>query len=85
MAYQVTVLESAAKEIRKLTPSVLQRIIPRIKALGDNPRPDGCKKLKGNNKLYRIRVGDYRILYGIEDDIQIVEVTAVRHRREAYE
>jgi mRNA interferase RelE/StbE len=83
--YQVVVSKQAAKEIEKLTADVVQRIIPSIVALANNPRPAGCKKLKGGKDLYRIRVGDYRLVYSIEDTILVVDVRRVAHRRDVYD
>ncbi len=83
--YQVVVSKQAAKEIEKLTADVVQRIIPQILALADNPRLNGCKKLKGSNDIYRIRVGDYRVVYSIEDTILVVDVRRVAHRRDVYD
>jgi mRNA interferase RelE/StbE len=83
--YTIRILSSAQREIKKLPPKEIARIVPAIQKLAENPRPSGCKKLMGNNNHYRIRIGDYRVLYVIEDIIRIVEVAGVRHRREAYE
>lgn len=82
--YKVTVKKSVAKSIAKLPKSVIDRIIPAIKRLGDEPRPTGVKKLVGNEDLWRIRVGDYRVVYWIEDVIKIVDVTQVAHRSDVY-
>lgn len=60
-----------------------QKIIEAIDALAENPRPEGVKKLKGE-EAYRIRVADYRVVYTIEDFIQIIEVQRIRHRKDAY-
>ncbi|WP_409012464.1 type II toxin-antitoxin system RelE family toxin [Dyadobacter sp. 50-39] len=62
-----------------------KKIVPAIRSLANEPRPPGCKKLVDTNNSYRVRVGNYRILYCIEDRVRIVEVSAVKHRREAYE
>ncbi len=83
--YQVVVSKQAARKIEKLTANVVQRIIPQILALADNPWPNGCKKLKGSNDLYRIRVGDYRVVYSVEDTILVVDVRRVAHRRDVYD
>jgi mRNA interferase RelE/StbE len=56
-----------------------------IERLADDPRPPGCRKLRGYKDLWRVRVGDYRVVYIIEDDNKIVAVTRIAHRREAYE
>ncbi len=73
------------KELRKITMSEQDMLIQSAEALADNPRPDGCKKLKGNNGYYRIRVGDYRIIYDIEDDILYIEILHMKHRKDAYD
>ncbi len=83
-AYQVVVSKPAAKEIEKLSADVVQRVIPQVAALADDPRPAGCKKLKGGKNLYRIHVGDYRIVYSVEDAVLVVDVRRVAHRRDVY-
>lgn len=60
-------------------------MMPRIENLAGNPRPPGCKKLKGGDKEWRIRVGKYRIVYEIDDSARTVDVTRVAHRREVYD
>jgi len=62
----------------------LKFTIAAIRALGNNPRPAGCRKLAGSKNDWRIRVGDYRVIYEITDAVWIVRVNRVRHRREAY-
>jgi mRNA interferase RelE/StbE len=83
--YQVQVSKSAAKEIEKLPPAVVERIIPALIKLAEDPRPTGCKKLKGTGDIYRIRVGDYRIIYVVDDTVRIVDIRKVGHRRDVYE
>ena len=73
--YSVTILPSAEKQIRKLPPYVNVKIISAIENLSSNPRPQGYKKLKGIS-AFRIRVGDYRILYEINDDRLVILVIA---------
>ncbi len=82
--YKVTVKKSAAKAIAKLSKNVSNRLIPSIRHLGEDPRPPGAKKLQGAEDLWRIRVGDYRIVYLIEDTIMIVDVLQVAHRKDIY-
>ena len=60
------------------------RIIRVLEALADNPRPHGCTKLEGASRLWRLRVGNYRVVYEIDDTARTVDVTIIRHRREAY-
>lgn len=83
--YQITILKSAQKDIRQLQKPVAAKIVTAIWELADNRRPSGCKKLTATKNAYRIRVGEYRILYTIEDRIRIVEVYGASHRREAYD
>jgi len=68
-----------------LPESISARIFPKIKALGTDPRPNGCKKLSGGRDEWRIRVGDYRVIYTVDDDKKIVKVTRIAHRREVCE
>ena len=76
---------SAQKELDALDDAVFTRIDRKILALADNPRPAGCKKLKGYKDQWRVRVGDWRVLYIIDDAAKLVTITRVAHRREVYE
>lgn len=82
--YAVEVKPSARKELERLPAKIIQRIFPKMEALGLEPRPGGCKKLKGGQQEWRIRVGDYRVVYTIDDAKLRVSVTRVRHRSEVY-
>ena len=84
-SYRVVLTSSAEKELQKLSAQLNARIVPHLENLADNPRPPRCKKLKGGDKEWRIRVGDYRVVYTIDDARLLVEVTRIRHRSEAYE
>jgi mRNA interferase RelE/StbE len=83
--YRVEVTASAQKELTKIPKDRAQRIADAISKLADNPRPPGSKKLVGQKDTYRIRVGDYRVIYEIEDDRLTVWVIRVRHRKDAYD
>ena len=83
--YAVEVKPSARKELEGLPDNVLARAVPKLESLADNPRPAGCKKLKGYKDQWRIRVGDWRVLYVIDDTTKLVSVTRIAHRREVYE
>ena len=83
MPYAVHLKRSAEKELADLPREVQQRIIKRLLTLKANPRPPGAKKLGGGDR-YRIRAGDYRVLYTIDDSLQKIEVSAVGHRPEVY-
>ncbi len=84
-SYRVALASSAEKELHRLPKKVISRIIPRLEQLVSAPRPPGCKKLKGGENEWRIRVGDYRIVYVIDDAARTVDVTRIAHRREVYE
>ncbi|MFE4105560.1 type II toxin-antitoxin system RelE family toxin, partial [Almyronema epifaneia] len=72
-------------QLKKLTPTVQKTLIALIETLAQEPRPPKCKKLKGQQNRYRVRSGDYRIIYSIEDAALIVRVIKVGHRRDIYE
>ena len=82
-SYRLSIKPSAAKEIEALPKKDRIRVIKRIKDLSENPRPPGCEKLSGNDK-YRVRQGQYRIVYSVSDQELIVLVVKVAHRREVY-
>jgi mRNA interferase RelE/StbE len=82
--YTVRFARSARKELESLDSNLVARIFPRIEALSRNPRPTGCRKLRGTRNLWPIRVGEYRIVYEIRDDAGLIDVVVVRHRRDAY-
>jgi mRNA interferase RelE/StbE len=63
----------------------LLRIATKIDSFAEQPRPAGCKKLRGADDLWRVRVGDYRIIYAIDDTLSVVEIRVIRHRKDAYE
>jgi mRNA interferase RelE/StbE len=84
MAYTVTISRSAAKDIRALDDTTQRRVAQVINALADNPRPPGVQKLSAVDNVYRLRSGDYHVLYQIVDRHLLVLVVRVRHRREVY-
>jgi mRNA interferase RelE/StbE len=81
--FEVRLRRSVAKDLLRLPKADNRRITARIEALAENPRPKGCEKLAGSSAL-RIRQGDYRIIYTIDDGTVVVEVIRVGHRREVY-
>lgn len=84
-AYRLLIKPSAAKEIETIgTRRDRQRIVTRIQALGEDPRPPGCEKLGGESVAFRIRQGQYRVVYAIDDQHRVVEVIKVGHRRDVY-
>ena len=82
--YRVLLERVAEKDLSRLSSEIHDRIIAAIQALATNPRPAGCRKLSGTKNDWRIRVGDYRVVYEIAEAIRIVRVNRVRHRREVY-
>jgi mRNA interferase RelE/StbE len=83
--YSVVFVRSARKELEALPERLALRILRRIESLAREPRPPGCVKLAGSQDLWRVRVGDYRVIYSISDVRRLVDVRAVRHRRDAYQ
>ena len=84
--YLISISHSAERDIEQLPVIIVKRIGKAIDKLPEQPRPPGCKKLKGSNEnLWRIRIGDYRVIYLIADEIQIIDVRRVRHRKDVYE
>ena len=84
MPYRIEYRPEARRSLKKLDPPTRRRIVSRIEKLADNPRPAGVEVLKGLEHLYRLRVGDYRVIYRIEDRARLVLVIRVGHRREVY-
>ncbi len=82
--YKIEIKKSAQKEIKNLPNKELKKIVDKINSLAHEPRPAGCKKLSGEEK-YRIRVGSYRVLYSIEDDVLVIYAVKVGHRKDVYE
>jgi mRNA interferase RelE/StbE len=82
--YEVYLERSAENDLKRLTTTTFHRIIPQIRILAENPRPSGCRKLTGSKNDWRIRVGDYRVLYEIDEKARAVRIMRVRHRREVY-
>lgn len=83
--HHLIVKPSAEKQFAKLPAQLRRRITDAFDGLRENPRPPGCLKLKGEDDLWRIRVGDYRIVYTIEDAELIVLVVRVAHRKDVYQ
>src|SRR5215510_3194408 len=81
--YSISFARSARKELESLSAKLVQRIFPAIEALAKEPRPKGCRKLTTEKNLWRIRSGDYRFIYIINDDKRAIDIIAVRHRSKA--
>jgi mRNA interferase RelE/StbE len=82
--YQVVVERSAEKDLKRLPAGIRSRVATALRGLAENPRPSGSRKLAGTKHDWRVRVGDYRIVYEIADVIRVVRVQRIRHRREVY-
>jgi len=83
-SYKVRFTKSAEKDLRRIEESQVFSVMEKIEALSVNPRLEGTKKLVGSEAAYRLRVGDYRVIYTIDDGIKIVQIDRVRHRKDAY-
>jgi len=85
MAYRIEVTPRARKDLKALSMRERKRVGNQIDALKDNPRPQGCRKLKGREDFYRIQVGDYRVVYQIEDEVLLILLVRIGDRKEIYE
>ena len=83
--YSLEIKHSALKELDALDAALFTRIDRKISALAETPRPTGCKKLRGYKNHWRIRIGEWRVVYVIDDSAKLVYVTRIAHRREVYE
>ena len=82
--YPIEFSKSAEKELLNLPKKTASQILSKIDMLALNPRPSGCKKLTGSLNSYRIRIGDYRVLYTIEDNILLVDIVSIGNRKDVY-
>ncbi len=83
--HEIVLSAPAERDLKRLLATVFHRVIAAIEALAGNPRPPGCRKLRGaGHDDYRLRIGDYRVLYEVDDTARIVRIMRVRHRREVY-
>jgi mRNA interferase RelE/StbE len=82
--YAVLLEAAAERSLRRLDPSIFPRVVQALRLLATDPRPHGCRKLTGSDCDWRVRVGDFRIVYEIDDRRREVRVMRIRHRREAY-
>jgi mRNA interferase RelE/StbE len=83
-SFRVDWKSSAERELAKIHPQQISRIIQAVDSLADDPLPAGCRKLHGAEQIYRIRVGDYRVIYHFDTKKQLLTIYHVRHRKEAY-
>ena len=84
MSYTVQLAPAAKRQLRKLDRSIQDRVVRRLEKLEKDPRPPGVEKMEGDESTYRIRMGEYRIVYEIRDKVLVVLVLKVGHRREVY-
>jgi len=84
VSYRVIVKPSAEREVNRLPLAVATRVVAAMTALGDDPRPPGVKKMQGAENLWRVRVGDYRIVYEIHDREIVIVVLRIAHRKDVY-
>jgi mRNA interferase RelE/StbE len=82
--HEVLLERAAERDLKALSRAVYDRIVSHLRTLSQNPRPAGCKKITGSRSDWRIRIGDYRVIYEIDDRAKVVKVMRIRHRREAY-
>lgn len=83
-SYKIQWKQSAKKELKKLDKQTIRRILQAVEKLANNPYAKGCKKLAGSKSVYRIRIGDYRVVYDIQSSTITIEIIKVGHRREIY-
>jgi mRNA interferase RelE/StbE len=84
VTYKIEFTKGARKEFKKLSQELQDRIQAEVDELANEPRPNGVKKLKGEENSYRIRIGDYRVVYEIYDNILLISIVKVKHRSEVY-
>lgn len=83
-SFEIRWKRSATQDLRKLNKSIISRIIERVERLLADPRPKGCRKLRETGSHYRVRVGDFRVIYEVLDDRRLIIIHYVRHRKDAY-
>lgn len=83
-SYRVELTRSAEKDLRRIDRSQTSTLYTALEGLEQEPRPPGTKKLAGSERTYRIRVGSYRVVYEIEDDVLVVLVIRIAHRKDVY-
>lgn len=83
--YKIIIDNSAEKDLDSLSKETIKKVIKVIDKLASDPKPSGVKKLKASDEnLYRVRSGDYRIVYAVADEIKIVNIRRIRHRKDVY-
>jgi mRNA interferase RelE/StbE len=82
MSYELLIERRTERDFKKLKASLFTLVVERIKALSENPHPPGSRKLSGSQNDWRIRIGDYRVLYEIDNKARTIKIMRVKHRRE---
>lgn len=82
--YEIYLEHKTERDLKQLPQVIFNRIITDIKSLANNPRPSTCRKIIGSKNDWRIRVGDYRVIYEVDDQAKVIKVMRIKHRREAY-
>ena len=82
--YEVYLEHVAERDIKKLPDGIVQRVVQRLRSLSKEPRPRGCRKIVRSERDWRIRIGDYRVIYEIDDKDKAVRIMRVLHRKNAY-
>lgn len=83
-SYKIEWKRSAAKELKRLPPEIIKRILVAVEALAEDPFPAGFKKLIGSRHTYRIREGSYRVIYNVNSDVVVIEIIKIGHRKNVY-
>ena len=84
--FKIVISKSAAKDLNSIPDAQIPGIVEAIDSLANNPRPSGCKKLKGSKEeFWRIRQGNYRVIYQISDSIQVIDIRRIGHRKDVYQ
>jgi len=83
-SYQIDWKSSARKELRKLPSGMIQKIMAEVESLVENPFPPDCRKLTGSEQTWRIRIGNYRVIYNVLSAVLIIEIVRVAHRKDVY-
>lgn len=82
--YEIIIVGAVRRQLKRINRDDKKRILDKIQSLAENPRPHGFKELKGSENLFRVRVGDYRIIYEIQDKILLITILKIGNRREVY-
>jgi mRNA interferase RelE/StbE len=84
VTYDIQIAPAAVRQLKKLTPQLREKVVKCLEGLSINPRPHGVEKLSQDPRFWRVRVGDYRIVYWIDDEAKVLVTLIVRHRKDAY-